>query len=101
LQALAVLTIETLRFKPSSIGKMYKLGSVRVGALPPSLASGFLPMLQMVQSIKDIRAQAIAVLKTMSNELVSWAEQEGTEEKRSAFVSACHQLPSTSVSPFS
>ncbi|KDQ60955.1 hypothetical protein JAAARDRAFT_31952 [Jaapia argillacea MUCL 33604] len=76
-EALILLTIETLRFKPASVVKVHKLGA-------------------LVQSFKAIRTKAIAVMKEIAAELSKYAEQEGTSERRKAFVEACTGAQSSS-----
>ncbi|GBE82163.1 hypothetical protein SCP_0405430 [Sparassis crispa] len=69
-EALILLTIETQRFKPASVVKMNKLGA-------------------MVQSFKDIRIKAAAVLSEMSASLIKLGDTDATVEGRKAFVDAC------------
>jgi len=69
-EALLLFTIETLRFKPASVVKMYKLGA-------------------LATSCKAIRTKAVAVLKDMSTELSKLSEKEGTSDQRKAFVQEC------------
>jgi hypothetical protein len=42
-----------------------------------------------VQSLKDIRLKACAVLKTMSNDLLKMGEVAGSAERRKSFVESC------------
>jgi hypothetical protein len=54
-------------------------------------------LLQIVQSLKAIRSQAIAILKDVSASLVTVAEKEGKPEKRAAFVDAAKPLVDSGV----
>ena len=67
IQALILFTIETLRFKNASVVKVNKLGA-------------------LVQTFKGIRTEALSVLKGMGTQLVKISENEGTVDKRKAFV---------------
>ena len=79
--------METLRFKTASVVKIHKLGAVS-GILCFNKTSLSL-LFQLVQSFKDIRSRACAVLKTMSNDLSKMAEVAGSAERRKSFVEAC------------
>ncbi|CCM04607.1 uncharacterized protein FIBRA_06789 [Fibroporia radiculosa] len=68
-----LLTVETVRFKPASVVKMHKLGT-------------------MAQSFKDIRAKASASLNEISEVLVRLGEEGATVESRKAFVEACQPV---------
>lgn len=69
-EALILLSIETWRFKPNSVIKQHKLGA-------------------MVQSFKELRTKASAVLNDMSASLVKLGEEGATIDSRKAFVEAC------------
>ncbi|OAX41971.1 hypothetical protein K503DRAFT_427433 [Rhizopogon vinicolor AM-OR11-026] len=72
-EAFLLFGVETLRFKTASVVKIHKLGA-------------------LVQSFKDIRSKACAVLKTMSNDLLKVAEVAGSAERRKSFVEACQPV---------
>jgi hypothetical protein len=52
---------------------------------------------QIVQSLKNVRAQAVVVLKDMSESLLALAEKEGKVEQRTAFVDAATTLVKAEV----
>ncbi|ETW85831.1 hypothetical protein HETIRDRAFT_308984 [Heterobasidion irregulare TC 32-1] len=72
-EALILFTIETLRFKNASVVKVNKLGA-------------------LVQTFKGIRTEALSVLKGMGTQLVKISENEGTVDKRKAFVEGFKSL---------
>jgi len=45
-----------------------------------------------VQSFKDIRLKASAIVKAMSNELLKMGEEAGSAERRKSFVEACRPV---------
>lgn len=45
-----------------------------------------------MQSLKDIRLKACAVLKTMSNDLLKMGEVAGSAERRKCFVESCKPI---------
>jgi N-terminal acetyltransferase B complex non-catalytic subunit len=53
---------------------------------------------QLVQSLKDLRANAISILREISSQLVKKSEQEGTTERRKSFVDACATIVKSDVS---
>ncbi|OBZ75813.1 N-alpha-acetyltransferase 25, NatB auxiliary subunit [Grifola frondosa] len=72
-EAMILLTVETIRFKPAPIVKINKFGA-------------------LVQSFKDIRVKGAAVLNEILSTLTKIAELEGTAEGRKAFVDACQPV---------
>ncbi|KAG1756688.1 N-acetyltransferase B complex non catalytic subunit-domain-containing protein [Suillus paluster] len=72
-EAFLLFAVESHRFKTASVVKIHKLGA-------------------LVQSLKDIRSKASAVLKTMSNDLVKMGEVAGSAERRKSFVEACKPI---------
>lgn len=90
-QAFLLFAVETLRFKTASVVKIHKLGAVSE-ILRFNKTSLSLPLFQLVQSFKDIRSKACAVLKTMSNDLSKMAEVAGSAERRKSFVEACQPI---------
>ncbi|KII88399.1 hypothetical protein PLICRDRAFT_54238 [Plicaturopsis crispa FD-325 SS-3] len=77
-EALLLFTVETIRFKPASIVKIHKLGT-------------------LVQNFKVLRAQAITVLQEISTEIVKFGEQEGTADARKVFVQASKPVTSEAI----
>jgi len=77
-EAFVMFHIETLRFKPPSIVKVHKLGV-------------------LVQSFKNMRAQAIEVLREMSTELVKIGENAGGIDARKVFTDACKPITSSKL----
>lgn len=72
-EAFLLFAVESHRFKTASVVKIYKLGA-------------------LVQSLKDIRLKACAVLKTMSNDLLKMGEVAGSAERRKNFVESCKPI---------
>lgn len=54
-----------------------------------SLNPSSLPVNQLAQHIKEIRAKATSVLAEISAALISYSEKEGTAERRKEVVEAC------------
>jgi len=74
-EALILFTVATDRFKSPSVVRVNKLGA-------------------LIQSFKEIRAKAVAVLRDMSAGLSQVAEKLGHSEQREAFIESCHSLNS-------
>lgn len=72
-EAFLIFTIETLRFKPASVVKVNKLGS-------------------LVANFKTIKADALALLKEASAILLEISERFDVSGSRKAFMDACSQL---------
>ncbi|THG98979.1 hypothetical protein EW026_g3303 [Hermanssonia centrifuga] len=77
-EAFLLFAIETTRFKSSAVVKAHKLGAV-------------------VQSIKDIRSKAAAVLTAMSVELDKLAAADGSPERSQVFIDACQPLVASEI----
>ncbi|KAJ7774501.1 actin cytoskeleton organization protein [Mycena maculata] len=72
-EAFLLFVVETLRFKAPSVVKVNKLGA-------------------LVQQFKLLRANAIAVLREVSSNLIKHSEEDGTAEQRKCFVDACSMV---------
>ncbi|KAI0810968.1 N-acetyltransferase B complex non catalytic subunit-domain-containing protein [Irpex lacteus] len=72
-EAYLILNVVITRFKPSAVVKTHKLS-------------------QLVQSIKDIRTNAVEVLNYLSAELKKTAETQADSAARSAIIDACKDL---------
>ncbi|KAJ6630878.1 actin cytoskeleton organization protein [Mycena sp. CBHHK59/15] len=77
-EAFLVFVIETLRFKTPSVVKVNKLGA-------------------LVQQFKQLRSNAIAVLREVSADLIKRGAQDGTAEQRKSFVDACSPITASSI----
>ncbi|KAL0946591.1 hypothetical protein HGRIS_012792 [Hohenbuehelia grisea] len=77
-EAFIFLTVETQRFKPASVVKVHKLGP-------------------LVQSVKALRANAIAALKEISAALAKQADLEATADKRKDFIDSCSAVMTTEI----
>ncbi|KAG6837306.1 hypothetical protein H0H93_011908 [Arthromyces matolae] len=69
-EAFLLFTVETLRFKSAAVVKANKFGA-------------------LVASFKSIRADAVSVLRTISEEMVKQSEVVATQETRKIFTDAC------------
>ncbi|KAF9464770.1 N-acetyltransferase B complex non catalytic subunit-domain-containing protein [Collybia nuda] len=77
-EALLLFTVETLRFRSSSVVKINKLGG-------------------LVTSFKSIRADAIVVLQEMSTELIKMADVSSTMDSRNMFTDSCNSLTTLGI----
>ncbi|CAK5277392.1 unnamed protein product [Mycena citricolor] len=77
-EAYLLFIIETLRFKTASVVKVHKLGL-------------------LVQHLKPLRTNAIAVLRQISSSLIKRSEQDGTADKRKIFVDGCASLQADQI----
>ncbi|KAF8921223.1 N-acetyltransferase B complex non catalytic subunit-domain-containing protein [Mucidula mucida] len=71
-EAFVLFMLETYRFKSNSVVKIHKLGN-------------------LVAHFKPIKAQALASIKDVADQLVKMSESEGTADRRKEIVESCAQ----------